>query len=209
MLKKLILALFAFASFNSFAAELNINREISALALNGVAFEESNVEIVPGTHQLVARYSFQLPEKGNKKKRIQSEVKVFEITVTDEDSITLIAPKFARYSQAEYAFNNDKIDWLFENEKGEALDYKAEFIPGRPGILRYSDIERVVEDYNKKNAIIVDPIKGIVSSETMLPVAEATLNQGQPALLSDVQAQFLQLSADDRKAFKKWLVDVE
>jgi uncharacterized protein YccT (UPF0319 family) len=206
MLKRWTQILLSLMAFSAFGAELVINKENSALALNGVKFEESKVDLVAGTHQIVARYSFQLPEKGNKKKRIQSEVKVFQFTVANQETIRLIAPNFARYSQAEYAFNNDSIDWRLEDENGDPVEFTVDFIPGRSGFLPYGDIERVVEDYNKKNSIVVDPVKGIVTLST---VASDEPSNGLPALLNDVQSQYLNLSADDRKAFKKWLVDIE
>jgi uncharacterized protein YccT (UPF0319 family) len=206
MLKRWTQILLSLMAFSAFGAEFVINKENSALALNGVKFEESKVDLVAGTHQIVARYSFQLPEKGNKKKRIQSEVKVFQFTVANQETIRLIAPNFARYSQAEYAFNNDSIDWRLEDENGDPVEFTVDFIPGRSGFLPYGDIERVVEDYNKKNSIAVDPVKGIVTLST---VASDEPSNGLPALLNDVQSQYLNLSADDRKAFKKWLVDIE
>ena len=193
---------------NLSAAELVIDKPISAMALNGVAFTDNTVNLEPGKHQLVARYSYQLVEKGNKKKRIQSDVKVFEIDISTQTTINFLAPKYARYSQASHAFNNDKIDWKLEDQNGEPVDYTVEFIPGRPGMLPYGDIEMVVEDYNSKNDITVDPILGIVTAISAMDgeVASDTVTLSE---LEAAQKHYLQLNEQNRKAFKKWLIDIE
>jgi uncharacterized protein YccT (UPF0319 family) len=208
MLQKVLVLTVAAFSLNGFAAELIIDKPISVLALNGSAFSEREVDLEPGTHQLIARYSHQLADKGNKKKRIQSEVKVFEIVVTNEENIKLNAPRYNRYSQAEYAFANDKIEWILQDQSGAAIEFTTDFIPGRPGLLPYSDIERVVEDYNKKHSIVVDEVKGILTENSQLLVASDSIASGSPTLES-TKHHYLQLSDEDKKAFKRWLVDVD
>lgn len=209
MLQKVLVLTVAAFSLNAFAAELIIDKPISVLALNGSAFSERKVQLEPGVHQLVARYSHQLADTGNKKKRIQSEVKVFDVVVTNEETIRLNAPRYNRYSQAEYAFANDQIEWVMQDQNGAALEFTTEFIPGRPGLLPYSDIERVVEDYNKKHSIVVDEAKGIMTENSQFVVdASNSVASGSPTLDS-TKHHFLQLSDEDKKAFKKWLVDVD
>ncbi len=212
MIRKALFIATSLITANALAAIVTVDKPISVMGINGTQYEESTIELGAGTHQIVARYSFQLPDKGNKKKRIQSEVKVFTVTIDEQESIDLLAPRFNRYAQAEFAFNNDKIDWSFVDQDGNRLSYEVEHIPGRPGFLPYGDIERVIEDYNTKNNIIVDREKGIVtgevaSNETASVVAEA--GSTTPGSLSQLQTQFLQLSREEQKEFRKWLIDIE
>ncbi|MBM7036181.1 DUF2057 family protein [Vibrio ulleungensis] len=209
MFKKSCFIFTLMVATNVSAAELVIDKPISAMALNGVAYSNNTVNLEPGKHQLVARYSYQLAEKGNKKKRIQSEVKVFEIDVSNQTTINLFAPKYARYAQASHAFNNDKIEWKLEDQNGEPVDYTVNFIPGRPGMLPYGDIERVVEDYNSKNDIIVDQVLGIITSTSTMVGEVETSDTEMLSDLDAAQKHYLLLNEQNRKAFKKWLIDIE
>jgi uncharacterized protein YccT (UPF0319 family) len=209
MLKQSLMVLLTCVSVHSIAAELTIDKPISAMALNGVKFDGSEVTLQPGTHQLVARYSYQLANSGNKKKRIQSEVKVFHIDVENEETISLIAPRYSRYSQAEYAFNNDNIVWSVQDQSGKEINYTVKFIPGRTGMLPYSDIERVVEDYNKSQNITVDEIAGILSTNLEPTNGELSTSTSMQATLESAKTEFLKLNEEDRKAFKRWLVDID
>jgi hypothetical protein len=81
-------------------------------------------------------------------------------------------------------------------------------MPGRSGLLPYSDIERVVEDFNKSNNIIVDERSGVLASTSLIKSAKPESELSSTNALEASKAHYLQLNEKDKKAFRKWLVDI-
>ncbi len=193
-----------------FSAQLEIGEGISAMGLNGKSFEEQSVELVPGTHQLVARYSNKLPHTGKHPKRIQSKVKIFTFEVEDQSAIKLTPPRYIKYSQAQYAINNDSIAWQMVDDSNDVIEYSAETLRGNEGMFPYSDIERAIATYNTQKEINVDFQKGILnnsqSNQTDLVPAKFESDKTD---LTAVQEMYMTLDEAQRKEFRKWLIDIE
>jgi hypothetical protein len=67
----------------------------------------------------------------------------------------------------------------------------------------------VVEDYNKSQNITVDEIAGILSTNLEPTNGELSTSTSMQATLESAKTEFLKLNEEDRKAFKRWLVDID
>lgn len=203
-------------SFLASAAELSIDKQISPMAINGVELEERVIELPQGTHQFVGRYSYQL-KQGGKNKRFQSQPMVFTFAVNADDQLELKAPRFPRFDRAEYAFNNNEVEWELIDERGSSVELNVIELPSPSGLFPFKDIEQVMENYNDENRLIVTS-SGIIAADRAqaILVDETTQNkvsdQSNANLTStdtvgQLKAWYLQASKQERKTFRKWMID--
>ncbi|CZF80079.1 hypothetical protein GCE9029_01837 [Grimontia celer] len=211
MMKNLLLITLAFVSFYSSSASLEVGSDLRVLVLNGKEVDADSgdlLKLAAGDNQIVVRYKSIL-DNGSKTKFFESKPYVFQFTDLGED-LTISVERFRKYKQAEKAFGNNNVKWFVEKRSGGSVPFRFDELPGNPGFLPYADLPKAVATYNKKNGIYFEgqEIK-VLNEEVIVAVSET----GEVELTGDALAQlklwYTKASKEERKAFRKWVIDQE
>ncbi|EHD1696438.1 TPA: DUF2057 family protein [Vibrio vulnificus] len=201
MLKQAVIgAAFSLLATGVFASELKLSRDIELLMLNGIAADLLNQQYQLGkdSNQIVVRYD-RVFDTGSRSQRFESKPFVITFANNGKD-ITINPPKIYSAQHAESSFTSPKVEWILTDTDGKALNYEASILEGRGGALPYWDLAGLVDVYNKEKGLML-------SGETI------DTHVSQDASVSDALKQlqhwYKQASTEERKAFRKWMVDQE
>lgn len=193
------------------AAEIELGTDLQAYVLNGQEVDADSgdsLTLVSGSNQLVVRYKAILDD-GSNTKFFESKPYIFQFTNTGQD-LFISTERFRKYIKAERAFEKETVEWFVQNISGKGVPFQFEELPGNPGFLPYADLPKAVATYNKKNGIYFDgqEIKDL-NEEVIVAVSET----GEVELTGDALAQlklwYTKASKEERKAFRKWVIDQE
>ncbi|ENM3796096.1 DUF2057 family protein [Vibrio cholerae] len=204
MLKRtIVLLLFLSLSISARAYELSLGQGIEVLFVNGSKASESS--ILNGKYlQLVVRYSGRLKKDG-KMEYYASYPYLVTIMAEDNHSITSDVTITLPSNQYDSISRIDqKKQPIFTIHTGQAgLNIDQRILPATAEVFPYKDIGSLVAAYNMQNGIFfnknLDKVE-VVATESSDIVGES---------LYQLQALYLNASKEERKAFKKWMVDQE
>ncbi|BDU36645.1 YccT family protein [Vibrio nigripulchritudo] len=200
-----------FSTFLS-AAQLELKPGVDLLVLNGMEsseFEEG-FKLSEGTNQAVVKMSKSFGSGGSKD-IFTSSPYIVSFQASGKD-ITIAHPKVYSVQHARNLFNKNP-QWLVY-EDGDLIDSETVFLEGKGGFVPYWDVKALVRDYNEKNGITfaavsagtvaVAEVKSATKSKAVTP-EKVDASQA----LSQLQAWYLKASKEERKAFRKWMIDQE
>ncbi|MEI8608484.1 DUF2057 domain-containing protein [Enterovibrio sp. Hal110] len=153
------------------AAEIKTSAGIEFLAANGKEIElpesHKSLELGAGRYQLVVRYENSL-KNGQKEVLFTSSPYIVEVDIGESD-LMLSIPKLRTEKHAESFFRNP--EWILTNQDdASSLRVQSKKLVGN-GFLPYSNIEKAIVEYNKKNSLVFDngkilSLKDAISSES-------------------------------------------
>ncbi|OOE48087.1 hypothetical protein BZG06_00490 [Salinivibrio kushneri] len=199
-----------FAAGAAQAATITSARNIEFLVADGkeMTFEswapQQSIELSEGTHQLVMRFDGEV-KRGSKEVIFTSRPYLFELTVDGRDATIGVDSRLRSQSQAKSYFSSGP-QWQAEFDNGDVMPLEAVELEG-DGFGAYADMEALVAEYNRANGIIID--KG--ESKNLNDVLVEVDDQGQASIKGDALSQlklwYTKASDQERKSFRRWIID--
>lgn len=216
-MKKIVFALLLSVPFSLQAAQLVPEKGVKILFVNGQEVESriSVSEILPGFNQIVLR----MDTKVSKNDLYTSKPYIVSLDVTG-DVVTINHPVARSVQEAERAFRADNPKWLVEQD-GTALGYTQEVLQGREGFMPYAKMDQLIAEQNKRNGIyfengqLVDKPVAVKAAATTAVVessnvtAESNVELVATDNVNQLKAWYLKSSKEERKTFRKWMIDQE
>lgn len=208
---KASLLLLSLLSFGATAATLTIDPGLELQVLNGAKYEGDNsgIELNEGKNQLVIRVYDNFP-KGSNEELFVSNPYVLTFDANDADLELSLSPKINDYRKVTKAFRKEMPEWqLLAGSTKTSFD--SEPLPGREGLAPFSNLELLVADYNKSNGIMVTSGVGVedLGDEVIVAVSESGDVELTGNALTQLKLWYSKASEEERKAFRKWIIDVE
>lgn len=201
------------------AAELTASRGVSILYINGQAAEQKIGinKVGEGFTQVVV----QLDDKLGKGNVFTSKPYVINFDAQDKDyKITL--PKFYSEMAATEEFSKAKPGWGVE-VKGQEVEFTQTVLEGKKGFMPYAGMENLIAKHNQQRGLyfqdgqLIDApvavemaVVATASSNAIVGESKAT---AAPVKVSSnveqLKAWYLQASKEERKEFRRWMIDQE
>lgn len=204
------------ASASTTAAMIEPQGDIEILFVDGVKVEEKReaAEIQQGPVQLVVKYTKKLKDSG-KDRLFDSAPYVISIDAPNEN-LELIAPKLFSYGQANTHFKSAP-EWTIETQSGKSISYTQEVLDRGDGIFPYYDMPKLVREHNEKRGLVVGSGAALAATAqdanaNVVEVAESgdiKVVQLETTNLDQLKAWYLKSSKEDRKEFRRWMIDQE
>lgn len=201
---------FVLSSVMSFASYADIKLEIpefiDIIAVNGlkpVIRDESQGKTLTmpnGVNQLVFQFE-PMVEDNDGVRRVYSDVMITKFSIADAQ-LTFELPKYRRLSQARNDIKTFK--WALLDNLKQPIKVESDKLDTN-GVQFGRNYIQDVLDYNQKGGVAAIPVAGFTYAKA-LPE-----DQQKASIDSENVAQlklwYLKSSAEERKAFRKWLVD--
>ncbi|MDC5848220.1 DUF2057 domain-containing protein [Vibrio europaeus] len=223
-MKRIAILLAALASFCTSAADLIPGKGVSILFINGQEAESklSQNSIARGYNQIVIRMDKDLG-RGTSGDVFTSKPYVVNIEVTG-DKVKVGHPTARSVREAEIAFDGDNPQWEISQD-GKSLSFEQEALQGKQGLFPYAGLDSLVEKHNTQRGIYFESgqlIDKPVEAQTISVAATAAVTStsskvektspAKPVVTSNVEqlkAWYLKSSKEERKAFRRWMIDQE
>lgn len=223
---KWMLTLCALFSFTVSAATLTPAKGVSILYINGQEAESKidSQQIPRGYVQLIVKMDKKLG-RGNSAKVFTSYPYVLSFNVTGEE-ITIDTPPARSTQEATNAFKSERPEWELIQD-GKSLEYTQELLPSNGGLFPYLAMDKLVAGYNQSRGIYFDngqlidkPVEAqaIAVAATTTAAVTSTSNKvektspAKPVVSNNVEqlkAWYLKSSKQERKEFRRWMIDQE
>ena len=199
-MKKWLLLLTIGSAFSANSATLIPEPGVSVLYINGVKTDKSigyqHLEL--GETEAIIRLDKDFG-RGNSSKVYTSAPYVVTFSVSG-DEVKLAHPKARSYQEAENAFRFGQPQWEITQD-GNQVSYKQELLPPNEGLLfPYAGMDKLVAKYYGD--------QDIIAVEKQAVVVEGSGNQATSNLIQ-LKAWYLKSSTEERKAFRRWMIDQE
>ncbi|MGR5179093.1 DUF2057 family protein [Vibrio parahaemolyticus] len=216
--------------FSTNAATLIPMKGISLLYINGQEAESKIKpnEVKPGKTQVVLQMDKKVG-RGSSQAVYTSAPYVLTFDVTG-DEIKINHPVARSKQEAEAVFRTGNPEWRVSQD-GKSLTYSQEKLQGREGMLPYMGMDELVAKHNEERGITFGSGE-MVAAEVAAPVvataAVASANgksaqakqkaqtdkKTMPAAsnankVEQLKAWYLKASKEERKEFRKWMIDQE
>ena len=174
--------------------------------------KNKSVTLPDGVNQVVFQYAPDFLDK-NDYKKVYSDIIVARFDAQD-DTLVLEMPKYKSYYDAKA--NIEKMTWKLNSNKTDKDIKVVDDKLSVTGFVLGRDYTNDVVEYNKAGGkaavavsyVTVDTNKPVLG-QSGKTVKVATEQQLKVGTLSELQRLYLQSSSQDRKAFRKWIVDQE
>lgn len=181
------------------AATLTASKGIKILAIDGKEINsgflsKEDPKISDGTHQVVVRYINNFRNGDT----VESKPHIFDLTVSDDTKISV--KKYNNQYQAEKAIKKGLV-WLIITHSGTQKIVKSDTLTGK-GFMPYSDIEKLITDYNQQNGIKTT-LPVAVTTTVALTTNEITVENKTEQLIE----LYTTANKAERKAFRLWLIE--
>ncbi|MEF1289381.1 YccT family protein [Vibrio sp. M260118] len=223
----LIIAMLSSLTFGlANAATLTPKRGVDILYINGQSAESKigENEISEGFNQVVLRMNKNM-SRGSSSDVFTSKPFAISFNVTGEE-VVIDHPVARSINEAQRAFEGESPKWFVKID-GKLTDYEQSMIEGKTGFLPFSGLEKRVAEHNAKRGIyfsngqLVDkPVEAqaiAVAATTTAAVTSTSskvekASPAKPVASSNVdqlKAWYLKSSKEERKAFRRWMIDQE
>ncbi|MFM2589542.1 DUF2057 family protein [Vibrio sp. TBV020] len=198
------------------AGTLEPKEGIELLFIDGVKVEEKRdvANIPAGPVQLVVKYNKKLNDSGNDR-LFDSPPYVISLDAPDSE-LSFIAPKLYSYGQANSHFKSEP-EWKIVTEDGQVVNYSQEVLDRGDGVFPYYDMPKLVREHNAKRGLVVGSGAALAATAqdanaTVVEVAESgekKVVQLETSNLDQLKAWYLKSSKEERKEFRRWMIDQE
>ncbi|WP_299687903.1 DUF2057 family protein [uncultured Vibrio sp.] len=210
-------------SLSSLAASLTVQDTVDLLvvnmsepALSGQAFNSvKTVELPAGKNQVLFKYE-PVIESGEGRKKVYSHAQIVTFHVDANQELRFEMPKYRNVRLAEKGLKN--LEFRIVDQDGNEISKVVDRLKSDGVQLGRNYIEEA-RQYNINGGqaaiaisyVAIDnqaPIQQADAVEAIAPPVEsATISQSVE--LNQLQAWYLKTSKEDRKAFRKWMIDQE
>lgn len=213
------------------AVKVNVPEEIDLQVVNlekpklsGSAFDSvRSIELPDGLNQVAFRYSHNFVQR-DKAERVYSKLIIMKFEATDQE-LTFRVPEYRDAKEAERDIND--YNWgLVDAQTNKDIKLVTDEVEVS-GFVFGQNFSDEVETYNKKGGkaavgLTYVTIANPAANMTVAPQAASArpaaavstqIVDTQPApqgsVLGGLQRLYLQASKEERKAFRKWMIDQE
>lgn len=222
-MKKTLLAVLASAlclsSSAVYAASITPNSGVSILYINGQPTEDQlgQNQLVDGFNQVVVRMDKNMASSGASSSDVYTS-RPYVLNIDDaHGDLKIDHPQARSKMEADKAFKSDQPNWLLEQD-GKAISYKQEVLKGKSGLFPYLGMEKLIAEHNQSRGIYFENGQ-VVDQPAALQAAVVTANSAasdkapKPQVITNnveqLKAWYLQSSTEERKAFRRWMIDQE
>ncbi|ODA35974.1 hypothetical protein A8L45_01845 [Veronia pacifica] len=167
---------------------------------------EQKVSLAKGTHQIVARFDDEVRD-GSRKVIFTSKPYVFQVDMSNED-LELNLPNFSTESQAKAHFNKGPNWILLNRNTRKEIPISFKRLPGI-GFGGFGNIEKVIAEYNRNEGIVLFSDKISDSNDLVILQSDAQVPNQNNDTLVQLQLWYTKASDEERKAFKRWMIDID
>ena len=209
-------------SFQLVAAELVPAKGVSVLYVNGHEAEKKiGVNTLnQGYNQIVVRMDKEVG-RGSSNNVFTSKPYVISFDVSG-DVVKVNHPTARSIGEAEKAFSLTEPKWIIEHD-GQPLDYSQELLPGKQGLFPYMNLDALMSEYNNGKGLYFDNgqlidkpvvVKALPVAAGSSAIAASSTSQAAKQLvessnIDQLKAWYLKSSNEERKAFRRWMIDQE
>ncbi len=194
------LLLCAGVAFSVNSATLVPEQGVAVLYINGVETNKSVgiQQLESGETEVIIRLDKEFG-RGNASKLYTSAPYVVKFTVSGNE-VKLAHPTARSYQEAENAFRSGQPQWKITQDNIE-ISYRQEVLPPNEGpLFPYAGLGKLVASYYDESEN--RDIKDLAVKANTDPVREASN-------LVQLKAWYLKSSTEERKAFRRWMIDQE
>ncbi|MGF1776477.1 YccT family protein [Vibrio nomapromontoriensis] len=218
-------------AFSVNAATLVPMKGVSVYFINGQEADSriGKNELEQGENQVVVRMDKKLG-KGSSSNVYTSAPYVLTVNVTG-DEVKINHPVARSEQEAKVAFRGDTPQWRVTQD-GYALAYEQEKLKGKDGFMPYMQMDELIAAHNAERGITFTSGEMVVATSAA-PVATVAATTAVAATVADtpkvsataaskeavapqvsdnvgqLQAWYLKASKQERKEFRKWMIDQE
>lgn len=204
--------------FSANAATLIPMKGVSVLYINGQEAESKITpnDVEPGQTQVVLRMDKKIG-RGSSQGVYTSAPYVLTFDVTG-DEVKIDHPVARSKQEAEAAFRTGQPEWRVSQD-GRNVDYSQEKLQGREGLLPYMGMDDLVTKHNAPRGISFGGGEMVTAKVAVPVVATAAMAEAatkktdvSPTVQSNTEqlkAWYLKASKEERKEFRKWMIDIE
>lgn len=213
MMTRAMTFLLTLLSFSVFATQIEIGRGVTVLVANVEKVNYNEVELIHGDNQLVVEFNGRLKKK-NKLTAVSTipQIVIIPDVTAQQVRIELIAKN---YKQLEDMTEN-KVPLFQVFMGGKAVTTSQVELPAKAGFLPYGDPLSLIKEYNKNKGLVFDSgkirslkkeLEQVQSKEVNVASSEVAVMETETSL--QMKLWYSRATPEERKAFKKWLVDQE
>lgn len=182
--------------------------------LSGSLFDtERHLELPDGVNQIAFRYSQNFINRENAE-RVYGPFTIMKFNATDTE-LTFRVPEYRTKDDAEREVN--QYQWGLVDESGNDIAVVNDSL-SVTGFVFGENLINEVERYNKKGGkaavamsyVTVNNVPGTMQASNA-PVVQSKLVDkevaAQNSVLGGLQSLYLQASPEERKAFRRWMID--
>ncbi|MCG6380705.1 DUF2057 family protein [Vibrio fluvialis] len=196
----------AYANVDAVTTKLDVDQGVEVLFINSQDAKQMDkpFTLATGANQIVLRMNTMLG-RGEKRGNFTSAPYILTLDVNGGE-LDIDGPQLNDVLQAKKVFEDDKIDWnVILN--GINIDYEQVKMVGKKGTFPYSNLDEQLAIYNAANGITFAG-SAIADTSRVNGTQQATKSAGQDSLeMQRAKMMYLKLSPNERKDFRKWLVD--
>lgn len=212
---------------------LDVPENVNLLSVNmsapdfeqGLFSADKTVLLPDGENQIVFQYEPVFDERDNQRK-VYSSVIIAKFEAKNEE-LTLSMPEFKNLRSAQENIGN--LNWEIKNKQGQAL-IKNEDILASDGVQLNRSYSEEATEYNKVGGaaavtmsylVVENQVRSAVKvnatsleENTLVNAEGLTANTSAQVVdksesLKQLKALYLSTSKEDRKTFRKWMIDQE
>ena len=200
-MKSILISLLVLISGAAQAAQLAVERGFEVHTINGQEVEDSaknEYVLKTGENQIVFSFSGNL-STGTSTELLDTKPYILTLGVDGSSTIEieLISRKHKRVASA---IDKESPWFVVYDQDKEVEDYQLALLPAKKGFFPYADIPALVASYNKDNKIYFSEGK-LVDYEELEKVTNSNFIK--------LQSLYLDASPEERKQFRKWIIDIE
>ncbi|UYI48091.1 DUF2057 domain-containing protein [Vibrio natriegens] len=210
----ILMALSALSVPNAYAntsslTELDAAQGVEVLFINSQDAKQMDEPfmLATGSNQIVLRMNTMLG-RGEKRGNFTSAPYILTLDVNGGE-LEIDGPQLNELTQAKKVFEGDKIDWNVSLNDSD-INYDQVKMVGKKGTFPYSNLDEQLAIYNAANGISFagSAIAPAAGASLVNGTQQAAKSSGPDSLeMQKAKMTYLKLSPNERKAFRKWLVD--
>jgi len=190
--------------------KLEVPEFIDLIAVNGTkpVFENSSTgnktAVIPdGTIQLVFQFE-PMVEDNDGMRRVYSDIVVTKFNQSNT-KLSFELPKYRRLSQARKDIKT--FEWSLKDASGKPVELVNDKLNYDGVALGHNYLQDVL-DYNQKGGVAAIPVMGFTYAKT-LPADKSQMVTMDTEAVTQLKLWYSKSSAEERKAFRKWIIDQE
>jgi len=210
-IKTLISAVFlSVLTFTANGAILVPEKGVSILYVNGVENEskQTKTSVEEGQTQLLLRMDKSIGRSSGNN-HFTSDPYVVTINVSG-DEVKIKHPIARSKIEAEKAFKSENPEWTITQD-GKSIEYSQQKLQGNEGMFPYLGMEKLLAEHNRVNGVRFDSGELVQAAPLAEPVVVETKAVQSPSSMNveQLKAWYSKASKQERKEFRKWMIDQE
>lgn len=214
-MNKFVIACIALLSSSSvFSATINLDSGIDLLVVNGEKVEDvDNISLIDGENQLAVEFAGRLSEKG--KREYFSSVPYIAVVKAEQNSDITIQLLSKTFSETKQRVEDKQPIFEFIID-GASTQGEQVVLPPISDVFPYSNVPALVKSYNQTHGLIFESgkIRSLKKELEQVQLQESKAVKPETVAVEtetslQMKLWYSRATSEERKAFRKWLIDQE